>query len=189
MHRMPRNFLAHPKINYRFEELQHSSACLAVPRVGRGTNQFNTFLGLCEKLRTATINFVRCVHLSVCSHGLTRFPVDDFRNIWYLSVFPKFGTHMSVDCKYTSISKLQPIRCNVSWFIYLYRLSTCFRLFIRPSSGAHNCTYTSTYCQPILLLVAANSSIVWQYLKLYVQLCAPDDGRRNLLKHVESLYK
>jgi hypothetical protein len=35
--------------------------------------------------------------------------------------------------------------------------------------------------------VATSSSIDWQYLKLYVQLCAPDDGRRNRLKHVECL--
>jgi hypothetical protein len=32
--------------------------------------------------------------------------------------------------------------------------------------------------------VAASSSIGWKYLKLYVQLRAPDDGRRNRLKHV-----
>jgi hypothetical protein len=35
--------------------------------------------------------------------------------------------------------------------------------------------------------VATCSSIGWQYLKLYVQLCAPDDGRRNCLKHVQRL--
>jgi hypothetical protein len=35
---------------------------------------------------------------------------------------------------------------------------TCFTLFFRPSSGAHNCTYSCRYCQH------------WQYLKLYVQL-------------------
>jgi len=35
--------------------------------------------------------------------------------------------------------------------------------------------------------VAASSSIRRQCLKLYVQLCAPDDGRRNRLKHVERL--
>jgi len=34
--------------------------------------------------------------------------------------------------------------------------------------------------------IAAGSSIVYrQYLTLYVQFCAPDDGRRNRLKHVE----
>jgi hypothetical protein len=35
--------------------------------------------------------------------------------------------------------------------------------------------------------IAASSSIGWQYLKLYVQLCALDDVRRNRLKHVERL--
>jgi len=35
--------------------------------------------------------------------------------------------------------------------------------------------------------IAASSSIGWQYLKLYVQLGAPDDGRRNRLKHVQRL--
>ena len=87
-------------------------------------------------------------------------------------------------------------------FIYFYRRSTCFKLFLRPSSGVHNCTYSFRYCQPILLLaatveemerssisstLATDRSIVWQYLKLYVQLCTPDDGRRNHLKRVERL--
>src|SRR5215475_4154452 len=31
------------------------------------------------------------------------------------------------------------------------RCSTCFRRFLRPSSGAQNCTYSVRYCQPILL--------------------------------------
>jgi len=87
----------------------------------------------------------------------------------------------------------------ISWIYLLYRRCTCFRRFLRPSSGAHNCTYSFRYCQPILLLAAtvemelrfisptvvASNSIAWQYLKLYVQLRAPDDGRRNRLKHVE----
>ena len=137
-------------------------------------------------------------------------------------------------------SKLQPKRCNAPWFIYFYIRSTCFSRFHRPSSGAHNCTYSCKYCQPILLLaarveemelrhtslltaceqehlhvcwqlasrskcsysqavskpvwlssispkLAASNSIGWKYLKLYVQLCAPGDGRRNRLKPVERL--
>ena len=40
-------------------------------------------------------------------------------------------------------------------FIYFYRRSTCFRRFLRPSSGAHNRTYSFWYCQPIVLLAAA----------------------------------
>ena len=115
--------------------------------------------------------------------------------------FSKFDIQMSVHRKYNS--KLQPTRCNVSWFIYFYRRSTCFRRLLRSSSGAPNCTYSYRYCQPILLpaaivdemehefqsstIAAGSSSIGWQYLKLYVQLCAPDDGQRNRLKHVERL--
>jgi hypothetical protein len=41
--------------------------------------------------------------------------------------------------------------------------------------------------RPISSTVAASNSIGWQYLKLYVKLRAPDDGRRNRLKHVERL--
>jgi len=59
---------------------------------------------------------------------------------------------MSVHRKY--ISKLQPTRCKFSWFIYFYRRCTCFRRFLRPSSGAHDCTYSFRYFQPVLLLAA-----------------------------------
>ena len=35
---------------------------------------------------------------------------------------------------------------------YLFRKgSTCFGRFLRPSSGAHNCTFSFRYCQPVLL--------------------------------------
>ena len=86
--------------------------------------------------------------------------------------------------------------------IYFYRRSTCFRLFLRPSSGTRNCTCSFRYCQSILLLaavvdeierssisstIAVSNSIGWQYLKLRVQLPAPDDGRRNRVKHIKRL--
>ena len=72
------------------------------------------------------------------------------------------------------------------------------------SSGAHNCTHSFRYCQPVLLLagmvaemeltsvrsisatIPASSNTGWQYLKLCVQLCAPDDERGDRMKHVES---
>jgi len=69
-----------------------------------------------------------------------------------LNVSVMFDIHMSMHRKYNS--KLQPTRCNVSWFIYLYRDSTCFRRFLHQSSGAHNCTYSFRHCQPVLLLAA-----------------------------------
>jgi hypothetical protein len=56
-------------------------------------------------------------------------------------------------------SKLHPTRCNVSWSIYFYGRSTCFRWFLRPSSRAHNCTYSFRYCQAILLRAATSSTV------------------------------
>jgi len=32
-------------------------------------------------------------------------------------------------------------------FIYFYRRTICLRRFLRPSSGAHHCTYSVRYCQ------------------------------------------
>jgi len=32
-------------------------------------------------------------------------------------------------------------------FMYFYRHCPCSRRFLRPSSGAHNCTYSFRYCQ------------------------------------------
>ena len=62
--------------------------------------------------------------------------------------------HSDTQSSGLSNSKLLPKRCNVSWFIYFYWFSTCFRQFLRPSSGEHNCTYSFRYCQPVLLLAA-----------------------------------
>ena len=87
------------------------------------------------------------------------------------TVFSTFDIQMSVHRKH--ISKLQPTRCNVSWFIYLYRRSSCFRRFLRPSSGAHNCAYSFRYCQPLLLLVAIAAVLVdntWSCMYSYVFL-------------------
>jgi hypothetical protein len=46
-----------------------------------------------------------------------------------------------------SNSKLQPQDATFLEFIYVYRLSTCFRRFLLPSSGAQNCTYSVRYFQ------------------------------------------
>jgi len=54
------------------------------------------------------------------------------------------------------------------------RWSTCFRRFFRQSSGTQNFTYSVRYWSD-------------KYLTLYVQFCAPGDGRKDRLKHVECL--
>ena len=118
-------------------------------------------------------------------------------------VFDRFVMTPATWCNYFQlITNYSQQYATFLEFIYFYRRSACLKRFLRSSSGAHNCTYSFRYCQPILLLaatleemerssipskVAASSSVGWQYLKLYVQLCAPDDERRNRLKHVERL--
>jgi hypothetical protein len=57
------------------------------------------------------------------------------------------------------------------------KYSTCFRRYLRPSSGAQNCIYSIGclsnlyYCLPLAIL--------------YIHFLAPDDGRSYRLKHVE----
>ena len=75
--------------------------------------------------------------------------------------------------------------------------STCFGRFLSPLSGANNCTFSFRYCQPILLQAGIVDEMkfhlihdtslqqYWLTMKLNVQLCAPDDGRRNRPKRVE----
>ena len=84
------------------------------------------------------------------THYLLPFP--------HLIFGPYFRPHLKtqspkpVSCLHLRCtSKLQPTRCNISWFIYFYRRCTCFRRSLHPSSGAQNCTYNFRYCQPILL--------------------------------------
>jgi hypothetical protein len=78
--------------------------------------------------------------------------------------------------------------------LYYCQCSTSFRRFLRPSSGAQNCTYSIWYTSSLLLLawVSWNSpmlAVAASKLDLYQMLCvqfwAPDDGRRNRPKHVE----
>jgi len=75
--------------------------------------------------------------------------------------------------------------------IFSISCSTCFRRFFRPSSGAQNCTYVS-YCQTntatsgsISSTIAAGSSTGLTITDAVCTVCAPDDGQRNRLKHVE----
>jgi len=69
-------------------------------------------------------------------------------------------------------------RCLI---FYFYRRSTFFRRFLRPSSGAHNCTYSFRYCQPILLLAQARLTNQLMFYSKYITifyLASPPSGQR-----------
>jgi len=56
-----------------------------------------------------------------------------------------FDIHMSVHRNI--ISNYSQQDATFLEFIYFYRRPSCFRRFLSPSSGAHNCTYRCRYCQ------------------------------------------
>ena len=62
-------------------------------------------------------------------------------------------------------------------------------LHVSGGSSAHHQEHITVHTASDIVnqYCCASSSIGWQYLKLYVQLCAPHDGRRNRLKHAERL--
>jgi hypothetical protein len=57
-------------------------------------------------------------------------------------------------------------------FIFI-NCSTCFRRFLRPSSGAKNCTYSVRYCQAAVLVWQLN---MLQELKIFAFLCTYSDA-------------
>ena len=123
---------------------------------------------------------------------------DTLENRGVFFRFPRWGNDFSLlifvcPCFVSRVFSFNQQFATVFDYLFL-KGSACFGQFLRPSSGAHNCTISFRYCQPILLqagdhdtckassissTIPACSSIGWQYLKLNVQLCAPDVGRRN----------
>ena len=105
-----------------------------------------------------------------------------------------FDVHGSVQHK--CISKYNQQDATLHNLFISVKCCTCFRRFLRPSSGALNCIYSIGYfVKPLLppatvveemeLTVASNSKCLTKYPMLYIQFRAPDDGGRNCLKHVE----
>ena len=83
---------------------------------------------------------------------------------------------------YTALSN---VRCVEIITNYNQQDATSLNLFIS-TDALHVSGGSSAHYQEHTTVHTA-SGIGWQYLKLYVQLYAPDDGRRNRLKHVEGL--
>jgi hypothetical protein len=68
--------------------------------------------------------------------------------------------------------------------LYYCQCSTCFRRFLRPSSGAQNCThsiwYMSNLCLLLLLAVAANTGLTWENT---LTMHGPMNVKRKLIFH------
>jgi hypothetical protein len=96
----------------------------------------------------------------------------------------------------TDVFKHNPQYATLHDGIYYYKCSTCFRRFLRPSSGARNCIHiigylSSFFCFLPQFQLTQDSGKKQKKFDKYSMLClqfwAPDDRRRNGLKHVEHL--
>ena len=119
--------------------------------IDRPNNVYLVKRGMRTNIRAENVWYTKHTNIGTLSIAALTNSLINLRHIMPC-YHETFDIHMSVHRKHNS--KLQPTRCNVSWFIYFYRRSTCYRQFLRPSSGAHNCADTFVYCQPILLLAA-----------------------------------
>jgi len=105
-------------------------------------------------------------------------PILSYLCYWKWTYFcSHLRTYLKHDIKYKHDKKENGSQQGATFhnFAISVRRFTCFRRFFRPSSGAQNCTYSVKYLSD-------------QYLTLYVQFWAPDDGRKNRLKHVKKLW-
>ena len=93
----------------------------------------------------------------------------NYANMSILSITSRFDIHMSVHRKIIPNYGRQV--ATFLEFIYFYRRSTCFRRFLRPSSGAHSCTYIFRYCQPIVLLAATVEEMERRWLAIPEDVC------------------
>ena len=118
--------------------------------------------------------------------GYTTYYLSSF---WYF--FPHSGVFLIVTDNTVLFWNYNQQDATIFYYLFVKR-STCFGRFLRPSSGAHKCTLSFMYCQPILLQADIvgkpryqPAALLVDYLKLSLQLCAADDGRRNRPKHVQ----
>jgi hypothetical protein len=122
-----------------------------------------------------TFFWVRLKYISHQSQEILRFCIND-RNCY--SQFDK-----CLSC----ILKHDQQDATLYNTLYFCQHSTCFKRVFRSSSGAQICT-----CRVAELGLSPNSSTLAvtankfdKYLMLLVQIWAPDDERKNRLKHVQ----
>jgi hypothetical protein len=137
---------------------------------------------LCYELITDEVSFLTCCHvlwLLLCYVYLLFYI---YRSFYF----------MCVRVLKWNLSTVKPTRCKF-FFSSLLNITTCFGRSLRPSSGVQDCTYSFRYmpyrlvdCLLVDKRASKQSTNLYDiYLKLYVQSCTPDDGRRDRPKRAE----
>ena len=75
-------------------------------------------------------------------------PFSWYKFAWYLLMWVHFYWFLTVTCPCVASISLNYNQQDSTFSQYIsINCSTCFRRFLRPSSGAQNCTYSVWYCQ------------------------------------------
>jgi len=104
----------------------------------------------------------------------------------YLYIYYTWQCNISHSCDRASLMysfKYNQQDARLYNILYYCQCSTCFRPFLRPSSELKTVHTAFGTWQTCLLVPLASKFVMYQML--CVQFWAPDDGRRNSLKHVE----
>ena len=101
-------------------------------------------------------------------------------SVFYNSCLKTFGSQL-----------VHPKRCNITQFIYLWKLLYMFRVVSPPIiRSTHNCIYriwylSNRYCYLLPSWRSWNCRARQVPAAVDTTVCAPDDGWRYLPKHVE----
>ena len=93
-----------------------------------------------------------------------------------------YKSYPSYECQYNTceVSIVKPTRCNnVSNLFYFEVALYMFRTVFGPSSGVQDCTYSNRR------LSKRQQYLFDKCLLLYLQTSTPNDGRKDLPKHLE----
>jgi len=108
--------------------------------------------GLCDELITRPEESYRLCCVVVCDLETSRMGAPYIYDISHLRVKQSLKYNASIVFIAPIVlkkgSKVQPKK--MQRFLHLFistNCSICFRRFLRPSSGAQNCTYSVRYCQ------------------------------------------
>ena len=122
---------------------------------------------------------------------LKRNPTKSYSRAVSSNLGPVSGhipTHWGMSCFAHKVirehSKLQPIRCHVSFFLYLF-ISTD-TLHVSGDYSTHHQEHITVYTASGI--VSCSVRVKWIDSKFTYKISgSPDDGRRNRLTHVECL--
>ena len=156
-------------------------------------SRYPIYTSITNKMQRYTIVFITIYALHISGGSYAHH--QELKTIHSFRYLPRFFCFLPLSWVENSltIAVMQTLYNS----IYYYKCSTCFRRFLRPSSGAKNCVNSIGYLSNFFCFLSLSFQLTHdsgkkqkkleKYTILCIQFWAPDDGRRNRLKHVQHL--